>query len=130
MIGLDTCAIIDLFRKDLKIIELIESLDEELCSTIINYQEIMFGMDLKDSKYHEEEKFYDDFFTQIFLYLLDTASSKESSRIFWDLKRRGNLIEEMDCSIAGILLTNGVKKIITRNAKHFEKIPGIEVVFY
>ena len=130
MIGLDTCAIIDLFRKDLKIIELIESLDEELCSTIINYQEIMFGMDLKDSKYHEEEKFYDDFFAQIFLYLLDTASSKESSKIFWDLKRGGNLIEEMDCSIAGILLANGVKKIITRNAKHFEKIPGLEVISY
>jgi len=46
------------------------------------------------------------------------------------LKKRGITIEEANCTIAGILLVNGVHKIITKNVKHFEKIHGIHVIGY
>lgn len=128
MICLDTSAIIDIFRKNLKIINLIKGLNEDLCSTIINYQEIMFGLDLENIKYVEEENFFDNFFEGILFFNLDKKTCKQTSKLYWGLKRDGKMIEEFDCTIAGILLANGVDKIITKNIKHFENIRGLKVI--
>tara|TARA_Y100000034_G_C6843817_1_gene382059 strand:+ start:903 stop:1295 length:393 start_codon:yes stop_codon:yes gene_type:complete len=130
MIGLDTTAVIDLFKKDSKIKELIGSLNENICSTVINYQELMFGLNAEDSAHLVEESFYDSFFDGIFLFLLDKESAKKSREILWNLRRNGKNIGKSDCSIAGIFLVNGVTKIITRNVKHFEQIPGLKVISY
>lgn len=40
------------------------------------------------------------------------------------------MIGRFDSMIAGILLANGVDKIITKNVKHFEKIKGLRVISY
>jgi len=130
MIGLDTDAIIDIFKKEPKILKLIESINEDICSTIINYQEIMFGLDLKNIIHKTEEGFYDKFFEGIFLFLLDNSSSKKSADIFWSLKKQGKIIGKSDCIIAGILLANGVNKMITRNVKHFKNINGLKIISY
>jgi len=130
MIGLDTTALIDISKSNKEILDLINNLDEDICSTIINHQEVMFGLDLDDSTYAEEEGFFDDFFNGIFVFHLEIPSSKEASKIKWQLRKNGMVIDEMDCSIAGILLINGVNKIITRNVKHFENISGLEVIPY
>lgn len=82
MIGLDTTAIIDIFKNDLKIIKLINSLDKTFASTIINHQEIMFGLDNENLQHLEEEKYYDDFFNNIFVFSLEKPSSKKASKIF------------------------------------------------
>ena len=47
MIGLDTTALIDISKNDKEILDLINDLDEDICTTIINHQEAMFGLDLK-----------------------------------------------------------------------------------
>ncbi|MDP3027128.1 MAG: PIN domain-containing protein [Nanoarchaeota archaeon] len=130
MIALDTNAIIDIFKKDNKILSLINNLNEDLCSSIINYQEIMFGLNLENLKHITEENFYDNFFEGIFIFLLDISSSKKSTGILWNLKKEGRIVDKSDCMIAGILLANGVNKIITKNIKHFEHIPGLKVVSY
>lgn len=130
MIGLDTDAIIDVFKKEQKVLKVIENINEPICSTIINYQEIAFGLDLENIKHFSEENFYDAFFEGIFLYLLNKSSSKKASEIFWNLKKEGKTMGNFDCMIAGILLSNGVDKIITRNVKHFKKIKGIKVISY
>jgi len=130
MIALDTDAIIDIFKNKQEVINLIKSLNEDLCSSIINYQEIMFGLDLENIKYVMEEDFYDDFFEGIFLFSMNKSSCKQSSRINWELVRKGKIIGEFDCMIAGILLANGVDKIITKNIKHFENIKGLKAIGY
>jgi tRNA(fMet)-specific endonuclease VapC len=130
MIGIDSNSIIDIFRDNPDLKLLFEKLDDELCSTIINYQEIIFGINLKNEKDYEEEKYYDKLFDSMILYNLDIKSCKKAREILFELKKSGKTIGEFDCMIAGIFLANGVNKIITRNKKHFESIPGFEVISY
>lgn len=130
MIGLDSTAIIDLFRGDKFISNLVGSLDEEVAVTQINYLEVMFGIDFDNTKHKTEEQYYDKLFNNFINFDLDALSSKKAAEIFNELKKKGEIIEPFDCAIAGILLQNGVRKIITRNVKHFSRIKGIEVISY
>ena len=85
---------------------------------------------LENIKHRKEEEFYDKFFTSIFLFEHNSKSAKKSSQIFWKLRKDGTAIGRFDSIIAGILLSNGVKKILTRNVKHFEKIKELEIIDY
>ena len=130
MIGIDSSALIDLFRNDKGIINLLETIEEEIVLNQISYLEIMFGLDFNDPKYNEEENFYDNLFNYFNNLNLDTKASKKSSIIFFKLKKIGKMIELFDCTIAGIYLSNNVSKIITKNVKHFENIEGLKVISY
>jgi len=130
MIGLDSTAIIDFAEgnKDLK--KLLDKIKEPLAVNYISYLEIMFGIDLEDENYKFEEDFYDNLFLSLFTLDLDVSACKESSRIYWYMSKKGIEIGKFDCAIAGIYLSNGVNKIITRNVKHFENILGLKVISY
>lgn len=130
MIGIDTCAAIDLFKGDKQIIALLSDISEKVCITYINYLELIFGLDIENPKHKVEEEFYDDIMENYAVFNLNIESCKKAREIFFLLKKKGNIIEDMDYAIAGILLTNGVNKIITRNKKHFERIPGLKVISY
>ena len=130
MIGIDTSAIIDLFKEEKSLLNLLKNINDKLASTIINYQEIVFGLNPIDFKHKTEKEHYESFFNDINLMLLTKLSADKSSEILWELRRKGKTIDEFDCMIAGILLSNGVNKIITRNVKHFENIRGLKVIPY
>jgi len=57
-------------------------------------------------------------------------SCELASEIFWSLKKEGKEIEQFDCVIAALLISNCINKILTRNSKHFEKIKKLEVISY
>lgn len=130
MIGIDTSAIIDLFKSEKPLINLLKDIDNKLVSTIINYQEIMFGLDLSNIKHEIEKDYYESLFEDIKLVFLTKQASQRASEILGNLKKKGKMIDDFDCMIAGILLSNGVDKIITKNAKHFENIKGLKVISY
>jgi len=130
MIGLDTTAIIDFFKGDGSLKRVLDDLDEGLVLNRISYLEVMFGIKSSKETHKREEDFYDEFFRSLLVLELDDKSSKESSRILEKLEDRGKIIGLFDCTIAGIFLSNGVNKILTRNEKHFENIPGLKVVSY
>lgn len=130
MIGLDTAAIIDVYRGEEKICALLPQIDEPLAATQISYMELMFGIEHENEKHSKEEKYYDDLFQTIKTIGLDNAACKKTSEIYHDLKKRGAAIEKFDCIIAGSLLAHGIRKIITRNERHFGRIKGIEVIMY
>jgi len=46
------------------------------------------------------------------------------------LQKKGTPIEDMDCLIAAMMENFGITKIVTRDKKHFSRIPGIRVVSY
>ena len=127
MIGLDTTAVIDLFKGVDAVKQVLSKTGEPLCATRVTYLELMFGIDPRRHK--EEEQFYDAFFSTIYALELDASACKQAGRIFQELKQKGRTVGEFDCVIAGILLNNGIKKIITRNKKHFENT-GLTVVHY
>ncbi|MBI5803887.1 PIN domain-containing protein [Candidatus Pacearchaeota archaeon] len=130
MIGLDTTAIIDIFKNEPNIKKVIEKSNEPFAATIMSHQEIFFGLDLKDQLYINEEKYYDEFFNKIFLFPLDLFSSKRAAEIFWRLKKEKKEIGRFDCMIAGIFLTNEVNQIITKNVKHFSQIKELKIISY
>ena len=130
MIGLDTSAIIDVFRGDEKIKQFLENNKEPLAVTIMSYLELFFGLDPKNPKHKEEGSYYDEFFKSAYNLDLTKGACEEASRIFWGLKREGKSIEQFDCVIAAIFITNGINKILTRNSKHFDKIGELKVLGY
>lgn len=130
MIGLDSTALIDLFREDKAIIKLLREVEDEVILNQISYLEIAIGIDFDNVKYKKEEEFYEKLFNSYQNLNLNILSSKIASRIFFELRKIGKIIELFDCAIAGIYLANGINKIITKNIKHFENIKGLKVISY
>ncbi len=130
MIGLDTCTIIDIFKGNEKAKEVLQSNQEPYVATMMSYLELFFGIDPENKKHTLEAEYYRDFFNKIQTLDLSGVACEQASKIFWTLKKQGKIIEEVDCAIAGILIANGITKIITRNAKHFEKIKQLSVISY
>lgn len=127
MVCLDTDIIIDFLRKDKivlgKIIEL-KKLNNRISTTTINAFELFKGLpDLSEqSKYDSAEIFLNN--VHIFKFTL--SSSKIAANIFNDLMAKGQVIELPDIMIASIALENN-ESILTRNIRHFERIPGLRI---
>ena len=130
MIGLDTSAIIDIFKGDEKIKKFLESNKEPLAANVMSYLELFFGLDPSNAKHQEEGKYYEEFFKILHNADLTKGACEEASRIFWNLKREGKTIEQFDCVIAAIFLESGITKILTRNLKHFENIKDLKAITY
>ncbi len=50
-----------------------------------------------------------------------------STRLFEQLRGRGEDIGMFDCQIAGTMLSHKMRKILTWNKKHFEKLSELEI---
>jgi len=126
MICIDSDCIIDFLKGNEKVIKTIEKYKNEICTTEINAFEIFFGAYRKFSK--EEINEASRFFNSIDVLSFDKPCGKISAEILSSLLKQGKEIEQNDCFIASIMIKNHVKKIITRNKKHFSKIKDIEVI--
>lgn len=58
---------------------------------------------------------------------LDQDSAVRAARLHRTLEETGDMIGMADSLIAGIVLRNG-GRLLTRNRKHFERVPGLELV--
>ena len=130
MIGLDTSAVIDIFRGEEKIKQFLENNKEPLAATIMSYLELFFGLDPQNPKHLEEGSYYNEFFEDIYDLGLTKDACEGASKIFWNLKRNGKSIEQFDCVIAAIFISHGITKILTRNSKHFDHIKDLKVISY
>ncbi len=130
MIGLDTSAIIDIFKGETSIKHFLEHNKEPLAVTIISYLELFFGLSFERTNHIHEAQYYRDFFQRAYHLDLTKETCEKSSEIFWRLTKDGNVIEKFDCVIAAIFLVHGVDKILTRNKKHFERVKGLQVIDY
>lgn len=122
---LDTTFFIDLLRNDKKASQKAAEL-EDPATTSISVFELWrgFGALSQDKR----EKVY-EMLDQIDIFLLDTESAKIGGSIAQNLDKKGQEIDAEDCMIAGIVLNNK-QEILTRNTKHFKRIPGLHVHEY
>ncbi len=99
-------------------------------TTEINVFELITGayMVKTDVKTHLEKVFA--LLSKMIVLPLDRKATLKAGEIGGMLKKEGMQIEECDCLIAGIALTNGINEVITENKAHFERIDGIKVVSY
>ncbi len=130
MIGLDTSAIIDIFKGNKDIKPFLENNKEPLAATIMSYLELFFGLDPENPKHMAESTYYKEFFKNLYNVDLNKESCEEASKIFFRLRKEGKTIEQFDCVIAASFLISGINKILTRNPKHFEKIKQLNVINY
>ena len=130
MIGLDTSAIIDIFKGNKNIKLFLENNKEPLAATAISYLELFFGLDLENPRHISEGEYYREFFNNLHNVGLNSESCEEASKIFWRLRKEGKTIEQFDCAIAASFIAGGINKILTGNPKHFEKIKQLKVINY
>ncbi|MEK6940845.1 MAG: type II toxin-antitoxin system VapC family toxin [Nanoarchaeota archaeon] len=130
MIGLDTSAIIDIFKGNEAIKKKLLGLKEPLTVTQLSYLELMFGIDFSNKNFENEIHYYDTFFNTFLNFQLTCEACKRASQVSTSLTKKGKSIGKFDCTIAGIFLANGVNQIITKNVKHFQNIPEIKIINY
>lgn len=128
MMVLDTSVLIDYFKGNNKSFDIIENSD--VVTTVITYHEILSG--IKHKKAKKEEIFYRRFFSDIKVLDLDMKASEESSEIMARLLNIGKVVNTLDVLIAGIAVTNGADKIVSRDKDFLEisKVTGLEIEVY
>jgi tRNA(fMet)-specific endonuclease VapC len=102
---------------------------ETLLTTQINLYEVIRGLFWKKIS---PEIFHQiiDAIGDIRVLQLDDQAIIRSAEISAELMKKGGYVPDSDCMTAGIALSNGINKIVTRNVKHFKRIKGIIVETY
>ncbi len=128
---LDTSFIIDLMRNEQKAVaklqELIKRGEPQLVTSLTIF-ELFSGLVRCKKPSEEKEKILKVLAGQLVLNL-DEQSAKISGEIDGNLIKEGNMLEPIDCMIAGIALAKK-DKVLTRNVKDFSRIKSLEIESY
>jgi predicted nucleic acid-binding protein len=125
----DTTFIISLLRDDPATIEKAEELDNMggAATTVINIYEAMHGVYRMKTKRRQRLTSLQRVITNLEIFDLTYEAATRAAQISGTLQNEGKQRDPFDCLIAGITLTNGAESIITRNTKHFTRIPQLVV---
>ncbi len=135
MILLDTSACIDYLNGNKELRKVIENRGDLIHITSITVYEMSIGFErtkhnISERRYKELYKTWLEFIRNMEIFTLGFKEAEKAAEIYDNLESKGQRIDDNDSLIAGIMLTNGIKKLITRNIKHFERIEGIELIKY
>ena len=133
----DTTFLIDTLRKkdDVKQF-LIKNSSEILYTTEINVFETYLGLyankflEKKPSLLESRKIHIEELFSKFQILPFERKAAMESAKILGSLIRKGKKIEFRDGLIAGIAISNGIKKILTKNTDHFSRIKNIDIISY
>ena len=126
----DTAFLIDLLKNSPEAIRKASEIDikkEPVFTTTISVFELWQGViDLQNK--NKLDKIHDlmDF---LGLHGFDLESAKIAGRIHAQLMAEGLTIDPEDSMIAGICIHNG-QSLLTKNTKHFERIPELKLETY
>ncbi|MBY8988701.1 MAG: type II toxin-antitoxin system VapC family toxin [Candidatus Lokiarchaeota archaeon] len=135
MILLDTSACIDYLNGNNEIKKSISKQEDLIHITSITVYEINIGLErtkrkISSKRHSELYKIWTEFISSMEIFPLGYKEAEIAAEIYDNLESQGQRIDDNDILIAGIMLANGIKKIITKNANHFERIKGIEIIQY
>ncbi len=135
MIILDTSACIDYLNGNEEVKKAISKQEELVHITSITVYEVNIGLErtkrkISDKRYSELCKIWLEFISSMEIFPLGYKEAERAAQIYDILESKSQMIDDNDILIAGIMLSNGIKKIITKNIKHFEIIDGIELIPY
>lgn len=131
MVCLETTFIVDLLRGKKETKELAEFLDSSSEAKIIaspSIMEVISGAILNPKMKDEKERVI-KFLSSFVILGLDKESSILAGEIEADLIKKGQIIEIEDIMIGAIAKVNN-ETLLTRNKKHFERIPGLKIESY
>ncbi|MEJ2295934.1 MAG: type II toxin-antitoxin system VapC family toxin [Candidatus Lokiarchaeota archaeon] len=135
MIILDTNACVDYLNGVSEIKQAISKQEDLIHITSITVYEVNIGLErtkrkISEKRYHTLYKIWAEFVSGMEIFPLGYKEAEKAAEIYDNLESSGIIIDDNDILIAGIMLSNGIAKIITKNVKHFEKIEGIEIIPY
>ena len=125
MVCLDTDFLIELDRQQQRAVAKITELadrEEIIYTTIINVAEYYAGAHKSRNK--NAVQMAKDYIRDFSVLLLDEQSALVWAKLYNEL--RANAIGDRDLFIASIALANK-QTLVTRNLKHFERVPGLTV---
>ena len=125
---LDTDLLIAFLNKGedaLKAITKLEAGRESLATTVFNAHEVLYGALLTRGA-RENYRLTHDFLMNFRVLDYDMESMENAVELKARLKKKGSSIGLMDEMIAGICLRNRAS-IVTRNKRHFSRVPGLKV---
>ena len=122
---LDSDFIIAIFRKNpevqQKLYELIEG-NQKVCTTVLNAQEVLFGT-LSNKR---NAQIADELFRDLVILKYGYEEMHQTLKIIEQLSKTGERIGVFDEMMAGICKAHDAT-LITRNIKHFERVPKLKV---
>ena len=135
MIFLDTSACIDYLNGNKELKKVIEDQEDLIHITSITIYEMNIGFErtkrkITEQRYKQLYKPWLEFISSMEIFALGYKEAERAAEIYDTLESQGQTIDDNDILIAGIMLTNGIKQIITKNVKHFERIEDIEIIKY
>ena len=86
----------------------------------------MFECGAADQR-HSEMESVERILHALHLLDFDILAAKKAGELLGDLSRKGQKIGDMDTITAGIALRHEQTTLITKNRKHFEKIPNLKI---
>ncbi len=135
MILLDTSACIDYLNGNKELKKVIEDQEDLIHITSITIYEMNIGFErtkrkISEQRYKQLYKPWLEFISSMEIFALGYKEAERAAEIYETLESQGQRIDDNDILIAGIMLTNGIKQLITKNVRHFERIEGIELIKY
>ena len=134
MIVLDTSACIDFLKGDQSIRDVLFRHPAIITITAITEYEIYIGFESTKRKYAHKYtellKNWLHFTSTMEILPLGSKEAIKAAEVYDKLESTGKRIDDNDILIVGIMLSNGIKQIITKNVKHFNRIEEIEVIKY
>jgi len=124
MVIIDTDLIVEALRGRSDAVEKVRSL-KEACITSITAFELLRGVYLCNDPQAEREKTL-DLIESLFVIDFTYIDSDYAGKLSAQLDNAGTPIGTMDTMIAATCLATG-QTLVTRNTRHFEKIPGLRV---
>jgi tRNA(fMet)-specific endonuclease VapC len=135
MIHLDTSFVVDLLREQRRdkfgpASEFLESLDadEEMAVSVHVVCELMAGASVAGTGSGESERLARVCDALLIRYP-DAAFAPRYGRLLAGIRRAGTSVDTMDLLIATAAVVDEAP-LVTRNARHFTKVPGLEVLTY
>ncbi|MFX1237436.1 MAG: type II toxin-antitoxin system VapC family toxin [Promethearchaeota archaeon] len=135
MILLDTSACIDYLNGNDALKKIIETREELFHISSITVYEMNIGFErtkrkISERRYKQLYKPWMEFIRHMEIFSLGFKEVEKAASIYDALESKGQKIDDNDVLIAGIMLANGIKRIITRNKEHFKRIEGLEIITY
>lgn len=127
----DSTFLIDLLHEDQGAVSFVVAhQDVPFFTTEINVFELVSGVYATKTNIQKHLEQALALLSRIIILPLDRKATLQAGKIAGELIRQGQRIEDADCLIAGISLSNGLREIVTRNKDHFERIKEVNVVVY
>lgn len=128
---LDTSFLIDIIRRYLPAKNVLDQLDQDgphTTNTIVVHEFLVGAFGATNST--KELAVRKTLLRKLIILPFDLASAENSAQIEDKLRKQGQPIGGADMLIAGSMIAKNITTIVTRNAKHFQKIDEIIVESY